>query len=262
MKRAISICACALALAATASAQIAADRCGALNNRPAPIWGEIGTGLSIQDAFDAMVWAGPAVKCERQQTRHSVFRPGRDRTVLFTFAGGHHFVETNLLGVYEVRDPSNKVVVFEGAGIKRGDQVLLTFMPNGNVYRNGQLVGQNFSSCFGIYLEVYGGTPLAGGDPFPDTLDWTHYSEDALNLEGTAQMLAYRGYNTTWMYIPGAFHIDPWLFADDEILMGVEDLPLYPIPPGTLMADRSYNEIVFCMQGVKVARRQAGFVGF
>jgi len=262
MKRAIFSCAFVLAgLAATADAQVRADRCGALNARPAPIGSEFGTGLSIQDAVDAMLWSGPALNCSTMQVRHAAFRPGRDLTVLFTYAGGRFFGENNFLGVYEISDPSNKVPVFIGEDLLRGDQVLMTFLPNGDVLRDGQLVGQNFSSCFGIYMDIYGGTPLSGGSGNPAVLDWVHYSEDALCMNALPQMLMYRGHGLRYLSVPGAPNLDPWLFEPNEFLVGVEAQPLDP-GPGLLPADRDYNEAVFVMQGVKTVKRQMGFQGF
>ena len=106
--------------------------------------------------------------------------------------------------------------------------MVVTFLPNGDVLRNGQLAGQNFSSCFGVYADIWDASPLAGGNPAG--FDWTFHSEDALNLDGSAQILVYRGYNTTMMYVPGATHIDPWLFADDEVTGELVSLGVAPDP--------------------------------
>lgn len=244
-------------LTLAAGAQLG-DRCSSLNLRPCPLGFEYGTELNIQNMIDDMLWAGPTIQAAGAMTRHAAFRPGQDLTVVFTFAGGRYFGGGNVLGVYEITDPTNRFPVFLPERVFPGYQVILTFLRDGNVLRNGQLVASGFSSCFGLYLEVYGGTPLSGGSGDPAVLDWVHFSEDALNMNGDPQMVVYRGHDTSMLQVG---NLDPWLFAEDEFLVGVEVQPLRP-GPGLLPADRDYNEAVFVMQGVTTLKRPPGRLGF
>jgi hypothetical protein len=251
MKKMFGTATIVVLFAALSTAQMTTDPCVALNLRPCPMWGEFGTDLTFQDVIDDMTLFGTQINAYGAQNRNALFQPRAPGVVTMVFAYDRFFGPGQYFGIYKAGRPARKVMIFEGGQVTHGDVAVLHFRRNGDLYVNGQLAARNFGQCFGLFVDVYGGTPLAGGSGNPNMLDWSYFSEDARNFYGDPQMLAVRGNNKTVFQIPG---MDAFLFQGDQYLFGLENLPCTPRLPGAIPADLDYNDAVVLLSNVRSYR--------
>jgi hypothetical protein len=96
-------------------------------------------------------------------------------TIVLELAG---FADQNILGVYDIYNPSSRVQLFGGSA-SSGDSVALSFTASGLVKRNFMSTGVTFGgNLFGYYLQT------------PDNI---FYSQAFLNPGGADQMVAFQG---------------------------------------------------------------------
>jgi hypothetical protein len=96
-------------------------------------------------------------------------------TIVLELAG---YADQNILGVYDVYNPSSRVELFGGAA-SSGSSVALSFDDTGMVYRTFAATGVTFTgNYFGYYLQT------------PDNI---FYSQAFLNPNGSDQMVAFQG---------------------------------------------------------------------
>ncbi|HKP97250.1 MAG TPA: DUF4114 domain-containing protein [Fibrobacteria bacterium] len=96
-------------------------------------------------------------------------------TMIIEVAGFH---SENVFGLYDVANPANKVILFNGAATG-GDQAAVSIKASGAVYINFQPTGVVFASHdFGYFLQGPGGT---------------FYSDDALNPGGKDHLVSFQG---------------------------------------------------------------------
>lgn len=251
MKTLIPAAAAVLVLGTMSAAQTTTDPCVSLNFRPCPILGEFGTGLNLQNVVDDMTMFGPRINVHTAQSRDGLFQQRPTSVVVLTFAYHRFFGEGQTMGIYEAGNQSNKILIFVGGQTEPGDQAVLRFMRNGDVYLNGELAARNFDNCFGLYVDVFGGTPLCGGSGNPSFHDWSYFSEDGRNRSRDPQMIAIRGHGNVAMRIAGR---EPFLFREDQFLIGVENLPCTPVPAEVHAADMDFNDAVVLLSGVRTYR--------
>ncbi len=128
----------------------------------------------------------------------------------------------NRFGLYDYYDPTNRIAIYD-EDVAQGTQRLISFAADGKVFVNGSWVGTFPESPlrFGFYLEVY------TSDGNPDSLDYTRYTQDCLNVDaylkdgpGGPAALVYRGDEETMLTIP-PWH--PGLFTSNEWIVAFED---------------------------------------
>jgi hypothetical protein len=225
---------------------MAGESCAVFNNRPTTIGDEYGTGLNIQDMIRDVTIGGPVVNAYTQQSALGRFVPVSGKNVTMMFVDGRYFGTGLVIGLYDGDQPLNRFPVFIGGMTAPGDRALIKFQANGFVTLNGNVVATGFDSCFGIYMEVWGGTPLSGGGGDPFGLDWEHFTDDTLCPFGGAQIVAYRGNGRSILDLPGR---DVVVFKRDMFFLGFEVQPCI-VPPPFIPADLSYNEAFIVMTGV------------
>jgi hypothetical protein len=123
-------------------------------------------------------------------------------TIVLELAG---YADQNILGVYDIYDPSNRVQLFGGAAAS-GSSVALSFDDTGLVYRNFSSTGVSFGGTyFGYYLQ---------------TPDNTFYSQAFLNPDGADQLVSFQG-DGDRIKLPSKF---PGLWGSSSYILGWEDL--------------------------------------
>jgi Domain of unknown function (DUF4114)/PEP-CTERM motif len=123
-------------------------------------------------------------------------------TIVLELAG---FADQNILGVYDIYNPSSSIQLFGGAA-SSGSSVFLGFDDTGMVYRNGAATGTSFTgNYFGYYLQ---------------TPNNTFYSQAFLNLDGSDQMVAFQG-DGDRIKLPGKF---PGIWGSSSYILAWEDL--------------------------------------
>jgi hypothetical protein len=119
----------------------------------------------------------------------------------------------NKLGIYDVTDPSRKIMLFNGTA-NPGDQAFASFLADGTIIVTFTLSVPGFSGNFGFYLDVF------GADSDVSTLDYTLYTEDSLNPAGAAQALVYAGDGSAQIQLPGfaagSFVEGDWIVAFED----------------------------------------------
>jgi uncharacterized protein DUF4114/PEP-CTERM motif-containing protein len=123
-------------------------------------------------------------------------------TIVIELAG---YANQNILGVYDIYNPSSRVELFGGSA-SSGDSVALSFSSSGLVKRNFMSTGVSFAgNLFGYYLQT------------PDT---TFYSQAFLNPNGSDQMVAFQG-DGDRIQLPGNF---PGIWGSSSYILAWEDL--------------------------------------
>ncbi len=191
-----------------------------INVRPVAV----GTGdsPSLQSEFAAI--GATSLNVATDQSPAAIFTNaaggGAVATMIIEVAG---FADSNVFGIYEYGDPTNKVQVFNGAASNPTAQALVSFHADGSVWVNGSLAASGFGNLFGFYLLSNGQT--------------AYYSEDSLN-GGAAQMLAFKGVGNqvTVPGFPAGSDLDHWYLA-------FEDMPY-----GT--GDHDFNDMVVMLESI------------
>ncbi|MEE9293761.1 MAG: hypothetical protein V3W34_02190 [Phycisphaerae bacterium] len=168
----------------------------------------------LHDPTGASPLPGPGIDAVLDQSEFGLFEStasgGSVATFIIELAA---FKETNVFGLFSLSDPSNKAEIFSGSDTA-GAQALVSFLDNGDIKVNGDLMATGFGDVFGFYIDVY----EADGDS--STLDYTLYTLDMLNMGGVAQALLYQGDDTTELKLPD---LSPGIFTDDEWIVAFED---------------------------------------
>lgn len=179
---------------------------GATTSSATPIFG-----TSLQTALDDITVSGPGIDVHNDQTGAYLWTNtssgGTTNTLAIELAGAIP-AATNKFGIYSASDPSNQVVIFDGAA-SPGSQAFLSFLANGDILVNGSLAASGFSPYFGFFLDA-------------PTFGETWFSEEGLNSDAEDHMLAYQGDGATTLQIPP---YGPGIFATEEWLLAFEDLP-------------------------------------
>jgi hypothetical protein len=130
----------------------------------------------------------------------------------------------NSFGIYDVADPSKKVVLFAGAA-GEGDQVAVSIHANGAVYLNiVNNTGVTFSgSTFGYFLQGPGGT---------------FYSDDALNPGSLDHMVSFQGKGDL-VTLPG---LNSGNWVSNEYILAWEDLEA---------GDNDFDDMVVMVESVQ-----------
>jgi hypothetical protein len=155
---------------------------------------------------------------------------GSIATIVLELAG---YADQNILGVYDIYDPSSRVQLFGGAA-SSGSSVALGFDDTGMAYLNFSATGISFGGgYFGYYLQT------------PDNI---FYSQASLNPNGSDQMVAFQGDGDRIKLPnkqPGIWGSSSYILAWEDLAYGVsdkdfDDFVVYvesvtPVPePGTL----------------------------
>jgi Domain of unknown function (DUF4114)/PEP-CTERM motif len=185
-----------------------------------------GTGpesCSLQNLINKVTTGGPQIDTTQDSgielfTNTSI--GGAIGSFMFSIAGN---APSNTFGIYKATDPNTRVQLF-GGGTSGGAQTLVSFLANGSVSANGNIIS-NFGQNFGFYLQ----------GP-----DGTFYSQNSLN-GGAQQAVIYQGNDKTQLQIP---NLQPGLFTKDQFLVAFEDRPL-------LTGDRDYNDLVVMVSDIK-----------
>lgn len=123
-------------------------------------------------------------------------------TIVLELAG---FADQNILGVYDIYDPSKTVQLFGGAA-SSGSSVALSFDDTGLAYWNFTSTGVTFGGTyFGYYLQT------------PDSI---FYSQAFLNPNGSDQMVAFQG-DGDRIKLPGKL---PGIWGSSSYILAWEDL--------------------------------------
>lgn len=142
-------------------------------------------------------------------------------TIVLELAG---FADQNILGVYDIYNPTHTVQLFGGAA-SSGSSVLLSFDDTGLVYRNFASTGVNFGGTyFGYYLQT------------PDNI---FYSQAFLNPNGSDQMVAFQG-DGDRIKLPGKL---PGVWGSSSYILAWEDLAYDS-------SDRDFDDFVVYVESV------------
>jgi hypothetical protein len=129
-------------------------------------------------------------------------------TIVLELAG---FADQNILGVYDINNPLNRVELFGGSA-SSGDSVALSFTATGLVKRNFVSTGISFASnLFGYFLQT------------PDNI---FYSQAFLNPGGSDQMVAFRGDGDTIQLpdkLPGVWGSSSYILAWEDLAYNSSD---------------------------------------
>jgi len=130
-------------------------------------------------------------------------------------------------GVYDIRTPSHKVEIFNGAVNALGDQVAISMKADGSVLKNFTDTGYDFfGNVFGYYLKV--------SDP---ALTW--YSQSYRNSDQGDHLLSYAGQNDT-IQLPG---MASGTWTPSEFMLAWEDMPMST-------SDLNYTDLVVMVESV------------
>jgi hypothetical protein len=142
-------------------------------------------------------------------------------TIVLELAG---FADQNIFGIYDLYDPSHRVQLFGGsAGV--GSSVLLSFDDTGMAYRNFTATGVTFgANHFGYYLQ---------------TPEHVFYSQSALNLDGSDQMIAFQG-DGDRIKLPGKL---PGVWGSSSYILAWEDLRY-------TTSDKDFDDFVVYVESV------------
>ncbi len=216
-------------LAALSMVVLAAQRAqaGPYNVRPVPV-----SGGNLQGVFSDVTGiyvSGPGIDAAADQHSAAWFTNTSSGGSVATFA-----VEVapasaeNTFGIYSTGDPSKRAAIFDGAAVP-GEQAFVSFLANGDVQvsaASGTVVTSGFPDpkSFGFYLDVFDAPAGGFGDGINTTLDYTVFTDDALNTlvnpAGAAQVLVFRGDNQTILQVPP---FGAGLFTDSEFILAFED---------------------------------------
>jgi hypothetical protein len=142
-------------------------------------------------------------------------------TIVLELAG---FADQNILGVYDINNPLNRVQLFGGSA-SSGDSVALSFTATGLVKRNFVSTGISFgSNLSGYFLQT------------PDNI---FYSQAFLNPGGSDQMLAFRGDGDT-IALPGNW---PGVWGSSSYILAWEDLAYNS-------SDKDFDDFVVYVESV------------
>jgi hypothetical protein len=133
---------------------------------------------------------------------------GAVSTVIIEIA---QYANSNLFGIYDMADFSNKVQLFDGSATT-GSQIIMSILIDGSVVLNFNDTGVNFAgNAFGFYLDARIGNGNSNAIFYSDTL---------LNVDGFDHMAAYAGKGDTIQI--GNFAAGPW--NSNEYILAFEDL--------------------------------------
>jgi uncharacterized protein DUF4114/PEP-CTERM motif-containing protein len=142
-------------------------------------------------------------------------------TIVIELAG---FADQNILGIYDIMDPSHRVQLFGGSQ-SSGSSVVLSFDDDGMAYRNFDATGVNFTgNLFGYYLQT------------PDNL---FFSQPELNLDGADQMVAYQG-DGDKIKLPNK---PAGIWGSSSYILAWEDLPYNS-------SDKDFDDFVVYVESV------------
>ena len=142
---------------------------------------------------------------------------------------------TNLFGVYDLNDPSQRLTIFDGADAA-GDQAILRLRETVNGWRVSVLGAGSASwthqvistSAFGFYLSVQA----------PGQGQQTFFSQTARNADGVDHLYAYRGTGTPFLSGP----LSGEVFTPHDYILAWEDL--------AGGGDRDYQDFVAVVQDI------------
>ena len=209
---------------------------------------------SLQSFFDSMTLSGPGIDAVNDQTGFDVFKntATANSTATFMFEITE-IAETNSFGIYNVKDPLEKVKLFDGAySSSAGSTVYFTdsqivvwtgqFSPIDGQFLMDPPPGFNVFDFdwnrFGFYLERGDGT--------------TFFSQSSLNPNGDQQAIVYRGDNLTEMEIPGR---PSGPFTDNEFIIAFEDIGLGD------GSDADYNDLVVMLESIEPVPEPGAIAG-
>lgn len=211
----------ATALAFTVSLALVVDvvHAGTTNSRPITV-----SDTSLQNELDAMTVSGPGIDVATDQSAQAVFTNSSSGGGVSTFMFEvTDLADSNVIGIYDARDPSNKVPIFTGAAVT-ANQVGVGFLASGGIEISSVAVATfSMPLRIGFYLDVF------GDDGNTASLDYTLYSEDSLNAGGSAQAVIFQGDGVTVIQIPlrvkGIFAVGEWIiaFEDRQVASGASD---------------------------------------
>jgi hypothetical protein len=142
-------------------------------------------------------------------------------TIVLELAG---FADQNTFGIYDIFDPTLTVQLFGGAA-SSGNSVLLSFDDTGMAYRNFSATGVSFDGgYFGYYLQ---------------TPDNTFYSQAALNLDASDQMVAFQG-DGDRIKLPSKL---PGIWGSSSYILAWEDLAY-------ASSDQDFDDFVIYVESV------------
>lgn len=215
---------------------------------------------SLQNLLNGVTVSGPQINTVQDQKPYQVFTNtatgGSLGSLMFEVAG---FKDKNQFGIYNIKDTSQKVLLFDGAN-KPAAGTKVDFLTGGI-----NVTTQQFDASTG---EPSSPPPL--GNQFYKGFTWnnfgfylqngegkTFYTQNSLNPDQKQQAVVYQGNNATTLQLPGH---QPGVFTQDEYIIAFEDLALgaTPLPLSQAMingqfvgSDWDYNDMVVMMESIK-----------
>ena len=190
---------------------------------------------SLQDSIDAVTLGGASgVDVNNDcapDTSDSIWTidasGGSIATIIIEVAA---FADDNTFGVFDPKDETNRVELFDGSGTT-GDQVALSVFIDGSILVNFVDSGVDFSgTTFGYYLDS---TANVGGGLW--------FSATQFNSDGEDHLQAYQGNNIDFLQIG---LLASGLFADNEWILAFEDLD-------ASVSDWDYSDFVVLVESVR-----------
>jgi hypothetical protein len=194
--------------------------------------------VPLQNLFDEISTSAggvlSAIDAEPHQSQHSQFRPLGDVVTLALALEVDPISSANAMGIYDVWDPSHRIVVFDATHVP-GDLAVLTWLPNGSLDVTVGATTTNYASFgreFGFYLE----NPAR-----------TVHTEDMLNDECSPQVLVYQGRGQPMSLDHGA---TSEAFVPSSWLLAFEDMR-------RRNSDQDHNDMLVLVRGLEPVEQPA-----
>jgi hypothetical protein len=207
-----------------------------------PIFGD--GGAALQDVLNDITVAGDS----SVDVVNDMVNEGLDDYWAQTAAGGSfatfivevaEFADDTIFGLYDSKDPSNWVELFNGT-YTPGDQAVFSIKGDGSVYVNLSDSGIDFAqNRFGFFLDS---SSNANGGRF--------YSDTVLNTDGVDHMAAYQGTGEQ-VQLPGA---SPGSWTNNEFVMAWE--------AESGGGDAEYTDLVAMIESVETVPEPGSLAAF
>ncbi len=215
-------------------------------------------GAALQDVLDDITVGGPSsvnvatdfIPEGGDDQWHITATGGSVATMIIEIAD---FAGSNVFGIYDLADPTNRLVIFDGAAASAlsnpagaGAQATLTSLADGTFKVTtthpglGQVSSKFSSTWFGFYLDA----TVGNNDP-----DAVFFSDTTLNADKLDHFYAYQGKGDAIQILP--FGAGDWTV--NEYVLAFEDVLVNP--------DWDFTDMVVMVESVQVPVPAAVLLG-
>ncbi len=205
-----------------------------VNDRAGAVQIQVGDLPQLQSIFTSLFGSATALDAMQNQTNYGSFQP--NSLTSFTFLGSvAGYERSNVLGIYEINNPSIARVIFDRVDISGaprhtlGDQI------------TGGFSASALAHQFGLYLQVY------ADDGDTRDLDYTVYTDDTRNPGQLPQALIFFGNNQP--FVNSSLGTDG-IFNTNDIIIAFEDLKR----ADGHYTDDDFNDLIFLIENVHLGQ--------